>query len=71
MTEIGLQVKKESTYPNTVMITHCNGLSGYICTDKAFMEGGYEPKVSHLMPGVEKLLVKKCLAMIHSFVHKN
>jgi neutral ceramidase len=67
MTEMGLQVKKESPYSNTIMITHCNGLSGYICTDKAFTEGGYEPKVSHLMPGVEKPLVTKCLEMIHSF----
>jgi len=67
MTEMGMQVKKNSPYPNTIMVTHCNGLSGYICTDKAFTEGGYETKVSHLMPGVEKPLVKKCLDMIHSF----
>ena len=67
MTEIGLQVKKQSPYRNTIMITHCNGLTGYICTDKSFTEGGYETKVSHLMPGVEQPLVKKCLDMIHSF----
>ena len=67
MTEMGMQVKKASPYPNTIIVTHCNGLSGYICTDKAFTEGGYEPKVSHLMPGVEQPLVKKCLEMIHSF----
>lgn len=66
MTEIGLQVKKRSPYGNTIMLTHCNGLSGYICTDKAFIEGGYEPKVSHLMPGVEKPLVQKCLSLIQS-----
>jgi hypothetical protein len=67
MTEMGLQAKRESPYPNTVMITHCNGLSGYICTDKAFTEGGYEPKVSHLMPGVEKSLIGKLREMIRSF----
>jgi hypothetical protein len=67
MTEIGLQVKKESPYPNTIMITHCNGLSGYICTDKAFNEGGYETKVSNLMPGVEVPLVKKFQEMIKLF----
>jgi neutral ceramidase len=67
MTEMGMEVKKESSYPATVIITHCNGSSGYICTDKAFSEGGYEVKVSRLMPGVEKPLVRKCLDMIHSF----
>lgn len=67
MTEMGWQVKKASPYLNTIMITHCNGLTGYICTDKAFTEGGYEPKVTHLMPGVEQLLVKKCLQLIRSF----
>jgi len=64
MTEMGMQMKKASIYPNTIVLTHCNGLSGYICTDKAFTEGGYEPKVSHLMPGVEKPLVQKCLDII-------
>ena len=66
MTEMGLQVKKQSPFANTIIITHCNGLSGYICTDKAFTEGGYEPKVSHLMPGVEQPLVNKFLQMIRS-----
>ena len=65
MTEMGLQVKKESSYPNTIIITHCNGLTGYICTDKSFTEGGYETKVSHLMPGVEQPLIKKCLDMLN------
>ena len=50
MTEMGLHVKKQSPYRNTIMITHCNGLTGYICTDKAFTEGGYETKVSTSCP---------------------
>jgi hypothetical protein len=67
MTEMGMEIKKRSPYPSTIIVTHCNGSSGYICTDKAFKEGGYEVKVSHLMPGVEKPLVQKCLDMIHLF----
>ena len=66
MTEMGMEIKKRSPYPSTIIITHCNGSSGYICTDKAFTEGGYEVKVSHLMPGIEKPLDQKCLEMIHS-----
>jgi hypothetical protein len=67
MTEMGMEIKNNSPYSSTVIITHCNGSSGYICTDKAFTEGGYEVKVSHLMPGIEKLLVQKSLALIHLF----
>ena len=67
MTEMGMEIKKRSPYPSTMIVTHCNGSSGYICTDKAFKEGGYEVKVSHLMPGVEKPLVQKCLDMIRLF----
>jgi neutral ceramidase len=67
MTEMGMEVKKESRYLATVIITHCNGSNGYICTYKAFSEGGYEVKVSRLMPEVEKPLIRKCMDMIHSF----
>ncbi len=67
MTEIGMKIKRESHYSPTIIITHCNGSSGYICSDKAFTEGGYEVKVSRLMPGIEKPLFRKCLDMIHSF----
>jgi len=67
MTEMGMKLKEVSPNSPTMVITHCNGSSGYICTDKAFTEGGYEVKVSRLMPGVEKPLIKKCADMIHSF----
>jgi hypothetical protein len=54
MNEIGLAIKEESPYKNTFIYTHCNGNSGYLCTDKAYEEGGYEPMVSRTMPGTEK-----------------
>ncbi|MBR9998229.1 MAG: neutral/alkaline non-lysosomal ceramidase N-terminal domain-containing protein [Cyclobacteriaceae bacterium] len=54
MNEIGLKIKEESPYKNTFIYTHCNGNSGYLCTDKAYEEGGYEPMVSRTMPGTEK-----------------
>jgi len=67
MNEIGMQIKMQSPYKNTTIITHCNGSSGYICTDKAFPEGGYEVKVTHLMPGAEKPLIARVLEMIRDF----
>jgi len=66
MTEIGMALKKLSPYTGTTIITHCNGSSGYICTDKAFKEGGYEVKVTDIMPGAEKPLLSKMLEMINS-----
>jgi neutral ceramidase len=66
MTEIGMEVKKQSPYSNTLIVTHCNGSSGYICTDKSFPEGGYEVQTTKLMPGAEKPLIQKFLEMIYS-----
>jgi neutral ceramidase len=65
--EIGMDVKNRSPYSNTIVVTHCNGSSGYICTDKMFPEGGYEVKVTRFMPGVEKPLTDKYLELIHQF----
>ena len=66
MTEIGMEVKKQSPYSGTMIVTHCNGSSGYICTDKAFTEGGYEVNVTRFMPGIEKPLTQKFLELINS-----
>jgi hypothetical protein len=67
MNEMGLAVKERSPFAATMIVTHGNGSSGYICTDKAFSEGGYEVQVTRLMPGAEKPLVGKLLELIHSF----
>jgi hypothetical protein len=67
MTEFGMQVKKSSPYTNTAIITHCNGSSGYICTDQSYKEGGYEIMTTRMMPGIEKPLVAKFLEQVHSY----
>jgi hypothetical protein len=51
-------VKEESPYKNTFIYTHCNGNSGYLCTDISYKEGGYEPMVSRTMPGTEEKISK-------------
>ena len=65
-TEIGMQVKKLSPFSETVILTHCNGSSGYIPTDEAYSKGGYEIQVTKLLPGIEKTLVKDFVGLIHS-----
>jgi neutral ceramidase len=67
MTEIGMEIKKLSPYSGTLVVTHCNGSSGYICTDNAFQEGGYEIKVTKLMPGAEPIITRKYQELIHAF----
>ena len=66
MTEIGMKIKSESPYKNTVILTHCNGNSGYLCTDKAYPEGGYEAMVSRTMPGTADLISENLKKMIRS-----
>ena len=67
MTEIGMRIKEESPFKNTVIITHCDGSSGYLCTDQAYPEGGYEAMVSRVMPGTEFLISDNLNKMIQSF----
>jgi neutral ceramidase len=64
MTEMGMHLKEQSPYQNTFVITHCNGSSGYIVTDEALSEGGFEPRGSKSMPGCEKELIDNLLEMI-------
>lgn len=64
MNEIGTTLKEQSPYKYTFVITHCNGSCGYIVTDKAFKEGGYEVRGSKVMPGTEKILLENLLEMI-------
>ena len=64
-TEIGEQIKKLSPYASTIVITHCNGSSGYLVTDAAYKEGGYEVRTTRGMPGTEKALVDNMIDMIN------
>ncbi|MFC1574059.1 neutral/alkaline non-lysosomal ceramidase N-terminal domain-containing protein [Candidatus Latescibacterota bacterium] len=63
--EIGVELKKQSPYANTFMVTHCNGSSGYLITDKAYEEGGYEARSTRAKSGAEKALIDNLLDMIN------
>ena len=66
MTEIGMAVKNQSPYQHTVVITHCNGSAGYLLTDQAYAEGGYEAMVSKTMPGTAEQIIDNLSEMIRS-----
>jgi neutral ceramidase len=42
LTNIGLRLKRESPFNRTIMITHCNGSSGYLADDAAYDQVSYE-----------------------------
>lgn len=67
--EIGLAIKDKSPFKYTAIISLANGYSGYIPTEKAFTEGGYETKLarsSKLSKVAEKDIIKEGTALIRS-----
>ncbi len=64
--EIGLKIKASSMYKNTFIVTHCNGWSGYIVTDKAYDEGGYEVVSTRIMSGGENAVLENLNNLINS-----
>lgn len=63
--EIGTQIKKLSPNSNTFILTHCNGSSGYVPTEKAYYELSYEVAASTIMSGGEKAITDNLLDMIN------
>lgn len=51
LTPIFLRLEKESPFRHTIMVTHANGLSGYIPNDAAYNQVSYEVRTTHLKPG--------------------
>ncbi|MDF2721115.1 MAG: Neutral ceramidase [Paenibacillus sp.] len=46
--EFGLDIKRQSSTPFTMIDTLCNGtIRAYICTREAHAQGGYEPRMSY------------------------
>ena len=63
--EIGISVKELSPFRYTYVLTHCNGSSGYLITDSAYKEGGYEVAVTKVMSGAEKGIIANLVEMIY------
>ncbi len=63
--EIGMKIKELSPYKSTHIITHCNGASGYLITDSAYPEGGYEVFATRVMAGAEQGIINNFIEMIN------
>ncbi len=67
--EIGLQIKKSSPFKATMPIELANDWVGYVPTEKAFEEGGYETELarsSKLAPEAERILIQTARELLES-----
>ena len=62
--ELGLDLKARSASDKNIIVTLANGYYGYIATEKAYSEGGYEVTLDHfnnLVPGAGETIVNVIL----------
>lgn len=63
-TLIGQRLKVESPFSQTMMLTHCNGSSGYLPDNEAYKTPGYGFRSSRVKMGVETLIVNELVDMM-------
>ncbi|MDF2659338.1 MAG: Neutral ceramidase [Paenibacillus sp.] len=70
--ELGLSVKRASPYAHTVVNTLCNGsIYGYVCTEAAYTQGGYEPRLkvfNRITPGTGERLAESAEALLQGLL---
>ncbi len=69
--ELGLEIKKRSPYPNTLLIQLSNDWIGYIPPKRIFEEGNYEAVVAKIKPGEGERMVGVGLDMLNKLISKN
>jgi neutral ceramidase len=65
--ETGRKIESQSPFPTTIVTTLCESTIGYVPTERAFREGGYEVgpgKWSFVQPAAEPLLVEASVALL-------
>ncbi len=55
--EIGLSIKSSTHARYPFLVGYCNGSMGYLITQQAYSEGGYEPWSTQFAPVAEKIFV--------------
>ena len=65
LTNIGMRLKRESPFNRTIMVTHCNGSSGYIADDAAYNQVSYEIQTTRMKQGcAEEAVVNGLLELM-------
>jgi neutral ceramidase len=62
--ELGLAIKHNSPFKNTLVLTVCNDRPSYVPTRKAFAEGSYEVNNARVKPGTGEALVQTALELL-------
>lgn len=65
--EIAMAVREHSPFAHTIYFGYTNGWLGYLPTAQAFAEGGYEPRTSPFLPGVEADIRDAVTSFIHGW----
>ena len=63
-TEIGRRIYRESPFDTMMLCAQTNAACGYIGTEKAYDEGGYETVTSSYKKGVDNVLVDGMLSLL-------
>ena len=67
--ELGLTLKQDSPYANTIIAELANGALGYIPNRQAYQEGAYEVVSSHFAPGGGEALLTSALKQLIELFH--
>ena len=62
--DIGKQIKSSTHNRYSFLIGYCNAGLGYLPTQEAYSEGGYEPNSSRFAPVTEKIYVREVIKML-------
>lgn len=59
LTEIGNRIREASPFKYTLVITHCNGYSGYLVPAELSKKGGFEVSSTLFKIGSSKMIAEK------------
>ncbi len=65
--ELGLDLKRRSGVPHLMVVGYADEAIGYVPTEAAYAEGGYEVTSSHVRPGSGERLVESALDALATF----
>jgi neutral ceramidase len=63
-TEVGMELKRRSPFPCTLLVGLTNGYIGYVPTRKAIKEGGYAEEMREVDKSVAAVVLRKSLALL-------
>jgi len=65
LVEVGLEIKRKAGLENLFVVSLSNDAIGYVCHERAYDEGGYEPgSATNLAKGSGEIMIKEALDLI-------